>query len=67
MTKKKYTPPILIVASFHVERGYAESGGGLVSQMGFLQLLFYQGNPSREIESFNTHSTWTEGTDGFWQ
>lgn len=67
MSKNKYTPPILTVVEFCAERGYAESVENIVPQAGMLQLLFNQASPGRETESFETHSTWTEGSNGFWE
>lgn len=65
MQKKEYTPPILTVVSFRVERGYAESTG--MDMMGLFPILISQNNQSYETELFSPHPTWQEGSDSFWE
>lgn len=55
-----------MAVEFRCERGYAESSFIDVPSVDMMELLFEQENNSRETESFSTHDTWTEGSNGFW-
>ena len=66
MTRKPYIAPELAVVEVCSEKGFANSNIIGLPQDGMLELLIYQ-NGSGEMETFQEHSTWTEGSDGFWQ
>ena len=63
MKKKTYTAPVLTVVEFRSERGFAVST--VVPEVGTFE-LFYNQQSGQETESFITHDTWTDGSDGFW-
>ena len=56
----------MAVVEFCSEKGFADSNIIGLPQDGMLELLIYQ-NGSGEMETFQEHSTWTEGSEGFWQ
>lgn len=64
MKKKTYTAPVLTVVEFRSERGFA-SMGIVVPEVGTFE-LFYNQQSGQETESFITHDTWTDGSNGFW-
>ena len=64
MKKKTYTAPVLTVVEFRSERGFA-STGIVVPEVGTFE-LFYDQPGEQETESFITHDTWTDGSNGFW-
>lgn len=63
MKKKAYVMPAVTVVEFRSEQGFAASGAGGVD---LVDLLFFQ-DGSQETESFSSHGTWTEGSNGFWE
>ncbi len=63
MKKKTYTAPVLTVVEFRSERGFAVST--VVPEVGTFE-LFYDQPGGQETESFITHDTWTDGSNGFW-
>lgn len=65
MKKKTYTAPVLTVVEFRSERGFADSTGIVVPEVGTFELLYDQ-TGGQETESFITHDTWTDGSNGFW-
>ena len=56
---KKYMAPQLTVVSFKVERGFTASNPILD------QLIFWDNDPSEQVEDYTEHSIWNDG-DGFW-
>lgn len=67
MNKKPYITPMLVTVEFRSERGYAVSGIIGVPEVDMLELLYYQEGSNQEMEPFNNHGTWTEGSNGFWE
>ena len=65
MKKKTDAAPVLTVVEFRSERGVAVSTGIVVPEVGTFE-LFYNQQSGQETESFITHDTWTDGSDGFW-
>ena len=66
--KKTYQSPALTVVAFRAERGFVLSDPIGVPQAGMLELLMLEvGSNREETETFNTHETWLEGSEGFWQ
>lgn len=57
--KKEYIAPQLTVVSFTVERGFTASNPILD------QLMFWNNEPSEQVEDYTEHSIWNDG-DGFW-
>lgn len=66
MKKKTYTAPVLTVVEFRSERGFADSTGIVVPEVGTFELFYGQETERQETESFITHDTWTDGSNGFW-
>lgn len=65
MQKQPYITPAITVVEFRSERGFA-STGIVVPEVGTFE-LFYNQQSGQETESFITHDTWTDGSNGFWQ
>ena len=58
-TKKEYVAPQLTVVTTKVEKGYASS----------INLIFWlaiNNNNYEQLEAYDPHNTWSQGTDAFW-
>lgn len=66
MQKQPYITLAITVVEFRSERGFAVSTGIVVPEVGTFE-LFYDQQSGQETESFITHDTWTDGSNGFWQ
>ena len=58
--KKEYMAPQLTVATFKVEKGYASS----INQLMFW--LAINNNNHEQLEAYNPHDDWTQGSETFW-
>lgn len=67
MKKMQYTKPELTVVEFRAERGFVASDIIGLPQVGMLEMLYYENNANQETETFTTHDTWLEGSNGFWE
>ncbi len=72
MGQKEYIKPQLTVVRFQAELGYTTSIPPANSPnfiMGMMELMWLNsGQEYREMESFNSHSTWNSGDrDAFWE
>lgn len=63
-SKKTYTAPEVTVVTFSIEKGFALS---TFQPDGMMELYFPTGEGVQETESFDSHGTWLEGTNGFWE
>lgn len=65
----RYEAPRLTVVRFRAEGGFAVSGGGeTINSLNLWQVVEYsEPEQHQPFQSYETHGSWTQGTDGFWQ